>query len=273
MGPIGAMLVFAVALRLNVCVARWWEGRCLWGKLVFAAINATQQAHAAIKDEKLLRRFTNTVIVFSWSCKAKLRGARLEDLSQEGHALVSRGLLEKAELDEIASLDGSIWQPYHCLDVMRSVVNEGLDESVELRALLIDNSVTELALAIGGSIRVKATGMPHGYDLGLQALVFLYMTLGNFAFAPSCGWFTPVPMLTIFFILWALLAMGTMLIDPFGVDVVDHPLGSFCAAIEQQCNAVHERNGKALHLPPSERAKRTEEAKWGKKLRTCDGTS
>ena len=59
------MLVFAVALRLNVCVARWWEGRCLWGKLVFAAINATQQARAAIKDEKLLRRFTNAVIVFS----------------------------------------------------------------------------------------------------------------------------------------------------------------------------------------------------------------
>ena len=104
--------------------------------------------------------------------------------------------------------------------------------------------------------------------------MFLYIALGNFAFAPSCGWFTPVPMLTIFFILWALLAMGTMLIDPFGVDIVDHPLGSFCAAIEQQCNAVHERNGKALHLPPSERAKRNkEENEFPKTLRTCDGIS
>jgi predicted membrane chloride channel (bestrophin family) len=28
MGGIGSMLVFAVAFRLNVCMSRWWEGRC-----------------------------------------------------------------------------------------------------------------------------------------------------------------------------------------------------------------------------------------------------
>jgi len=28
MGGIGSMLVFAVAFRLNVCMSRWWAGRC-----------------------------------------------------------------------------------------------------------------------------------------------------------------------------------------------------------------------------------------------------
>ena len=81
----------------------------LWGKLIYAAINAVQQARTAIKDKKLFHRFTSSVIVFSWACKAKLRDARLEDPSQEGSALVARGVLEQAELDEMTCQDGSTW--------------------------------------------------------------------------------------------------------------------------------------------------------------------
>ena len=80
---VGGLMFFTLILRLNLCVSRWWEGRVLWGRLIYAAINAVQQARTGIKDENLLRRFTHSVIVFSWACKAHLRGERLEDPSQD----------------------------------------------------------------------------------------------------------------------------------------------------------------------------------------------
>jgi len=80
-----------------------------WGKLIYAAINAVQQARTAIKDKKLLHRFTSSVIVFAWACKEMLRDARLEDPSQEGSNLVARGVLEQAERDEMTCQDGSTW--------------------------------------------------------------------------------------------------------------------------------------------------------------------
>ena len=191
-----------------------------------------QQARTAIEDEKLLRRFTNSVIVFAWASKAKLRDDRLETPSQEGPALVSRGVLEQAELDEISLQDASTWQPYYCLDVMRSVIHEGLSKSgvpkwhVAHKEMLLDRSISELAQSIGGAIRVKGTGMPRGYDAGLKCLVVLYCTAANVAWAPDLGWYTPILTFGVYFILWLLLKMGSVLVNPFGFDPVDHPLVS-----------------------------------------------
>ena len=266
-GTIGAMLMFSVAFRLNVCMARWWEGRCLWEKLVYAAINATQQARVWFEDEKLLRCFTNMVVVFSWTCKAQLRGNRLEDEGEEGKVgswnekrrggLVKRGLLEQEELDQMSSenlQDG--WQPQYCLDIIRSVVHQEFNSRVTRwqYGMLIEKSVADLAQAISGLIRVKSTGMPQTYDVGLKALVVLYCVVCNFAYAHSLGWYTPIMTFAIYFILWSLLKMGTVLLDPFGVDPVDHPLDSYCSLIEAQCKAVRERHGKVLYQPPLQRA-------------------
>ena len=171
---------------------------------------------------------------------------------------MARGLLEQAELNHMASLyDSSIWQPYYCLDVMRSVVNEGLRESGETnwqKELLIDDSISKLATSIGGMIRVKATGTPKGYDAGLKGLVVVYCFLSNFVYAAELGYYTPLVTTAIYFFLWILLTMGTVLLDPFGVDPVDHPMGLYCTVIERQCNAVRQRQAVALHLPPSKRA-------------------
>ena len=48
--------------------------------------------------------------------------------------------------------------------------------------------------------------------------------------------------------------MGTVLLNPFGTDPVDHDLGDFCRTIERECNAAQQRHTEALHLPPSKRA-------------------
>ena len=261
--------MFSVAFRLNFCLARWWEGRCLWEKLVYASINATQQARVWFEDEELRKRFINTVIVFAWSCKAQLRGKRLEhegegeipSISEAGKqlGLVKRELLEEDELAQFAKVEG--WQPQYCIDIMRAVVHQefssGSDKIINQATKLsaLDYQINALSAAMSGSIRIKSTGLPQMYDIGLKALLALYCVVSNFAYAHALGWYTPLMSFAIYFILWALITMGTVLVNPFGVDPVDHDLGSYCALIEAQCKAVHRRQGEALYLPPSKREK------------------
>ena len=40
--PLG-FVSFIVTFRTSACYARWWEGRCLWGALLFACIHLSQQ--------------------------------------------------------------------------------------------------------------------------------------------------------------------------------------------------------------------------------------
>eukprot|EP00984_Skeletonema_dohrnii_P021117 scaffold10466_cov69-Skeletonema_dohrnii-CCMP3373.AAC.2 len=106
---LGAFLALSLAFRTNVCCElsitlcnwmeghppfpclifsslppffltdqRWWEGRCLWGKLIYASIHCAQQSQSWMKDREKRERFQNAVITFAWACKAQLRGHGLK---------------------------------------------------------------------------------------------------------------------------------------------------------------------------------------------------
>ena len=265
-GVIGGLQVFLLAFRLNVCYARWWEGRCLWGLLIFAAIHTCQQGNAWIRDKALAKRFTHMVVVFAWASKAQLRGNSLGDAVEEGADLVSRGLLEKAELEQITSQGG--WQPYYCLDVLRAVMNEAwrregatalsCDATRQAAFLALESLYKELAKAIGGSIRVKATGLPILYDDFLHLLMVCFFVAAPITWAEDAKWATPVICAVVYTVLRTLMVLGSDLEDPFGADRTDHPLERFCKVVEAQCGVVLERHEAAafapLHLPPSARS-------------------
>lgn len=250
----------------QVCYARWWEGRCLWGLLIFAALHTAQQGTAWIRDAALARRFTHMLIVFAWASKSQLRGNSLSHEDEEGAQLVTRGLLEQAELDQITSQTG--WQPYYCLDVLRAVTNEAWRREGGTRLSCeasrgsafrsLEDLYVELAKAIGGSIRVKATGLPIVYDTFLYVIISLFFTATPLSWAEGAEWFTPVICLVVFLVIRALMLLGNQLVDPFGTDRADHPLEKFCTVVEHQCKVVLERNEaadlKLLHLPPSGRS-------------------
>ena len=90
-------------------------------------------------------------------------------------------------------------QPYYCLDIMRAIVSEAargadgivLDEASSSAAFrTMSDRTSDLALAIGGSIRVRATGLPVTYDTFFDVLLSLF-----FATEPALveigGWFWP----------------------------------------------------------------------------------
>lgn len=44
---LGAFYSFALVFRTNICYARWWEGRTLWGTIIVNAIRITQQGRVS----------------------------------------------------------------------------------------------------------------------------------------------------------------------------------------------------------------------------------
>ena len=163
-GVVGSLLAFALVFRTSICYARWWEARCLWGLLIYASINLAQQFHSTLRQSPhLAARATSFIIVFANASLAHLRGTSLSNLSA-GARLVEQGVLEEAELRDIATQTG--WEPYYCLDVLRSILCKvhmpsepgkaaasGLSGGAFQR---MENTVDDLGKAIGGSIRIKA---------------------------------------------------------------------------------------------------------------------
>jgi len=245
-GFLGGFLSFALVFRTNICYSRWWEGRCLWGGLIYAAINTVQQGQCWICNEDQVRRLSSTVIVFAYACKAQLRGNLLRE--GDGSHLVRRGLLSREELD-VATIQSG-WEPYYFLDVMRAVISQAslcdgnttnLMGGGFVAQLSLEKSIDSLARAIGGLIRVKLTGLPATYNVFFSASYCIFFLIATLAWAPSIGWYTPIVNGMIYILFRTFMSIGDSLEDPFGLDILDLPLDKYCAAIEKEINAVNSR--------------------------------
>ena len=122
-GTLGALFSFALVFRTNICYARWWEGRSLWGQIIINSIRICQQSRLWIHCEQLNDRIDCLAITFAFACKAMLRGNSIGHAEEDGAELVRRGVLAQEELDQISS--DSAWQPFYCIDAIRATVNKG----------------------------------------------------------------------------------------------------------------------------------------------------
>eukprot|EP00548_Thalassiothrix_antarctica_P002870 CAMPEP_0194139680 /NCGR_PEP_ID=MMETSP0152-20130528/9292_1 /TAXON_ID=1049557 /ORGANISM="Thalassiothrix antarctica, Strain L6-D1" /LENGTH=415 /DNA_ID=CAMNT_0038837611 /DNA_START=29 /DNA_END=1276 /DNA_ORIENTATION=+ len=245
---LGGFLSFALVCRTNICYSRWWEGRCLWGSLIYAAINVVQQGSSWIDETVRFHRLACSTIGFAYACKAQLRSSSLQD---DGDApfLIENGILCQEELDAIVTQKG--WQPYYFLDVMRAIINQEcgtlkdaantLDVKVA-HHMAMEDSINVLSTSIGGMIRVKATGLPQGYNSFQMVLCMVFFVVASVRFTPDIGWWTPVGMGLIYHVIRMILVIGNDMEDPFGTDRrTDLPAELFCEAIHRQIKAVYDR--------------------------------
>ena len=70
--------------------------------------------------EELQDQLSRFIVVFSYACKALLRGKSLTAEGEDGADLVKKGLLTKHEHSIMHNSPS--WQPHFCLDVIREVV-------------------------------------------------------------------------------------------------------------------------------------------------------
>lgn len=248
-GTLGAFYSFALVFRTNICYARWWEGRTLWGTIIVNSIRIVQQAKAWIEDPAAAVRIGQLAVTFSYASMAHLRGSVIEDDEQEGANLVLRGVLTRKELDAIALQNG--WQPYYCIDAIRRAILEGLSKNkgandgncwkANVAHSAMEETTATLASCIGGCIRVRTTGLPTAYDDIMNAVGVIFFSAACVAWAPNAGLYNPFVVLIIYVVVKMIIGVGNDMEDPFGHDESDLPLEKFCETIERQINAVHER--------------------------------
>mmetsp|Transcript_32876 Transcript_32876/g.70993 ORF Transcript_32876/g.70993 Transcript_32876/m.70993 type:complete len:622 (+) Transcript_32876:124-1989(+) len=248
-GFFNIFLGFSLAFRTNICYTRWWEGRCLWGALIFSAIHIAQQGQCWIKDKENLRCLCCAAVTFPYACKAQLRGATI---MEDGAYLLQRGLINPAQLELVSKRNG--WQPYYFLGVMRAAINNELEKSTKAKSgddnysfrgstkesqmLIFEDSLKTLATSIGGLIRVKSTGLPAAYDMLFSIIFAIFFLIATLAWAPTLRWYTPIMIGVLRFAVKLILVIGSELEDPFGDDVTDLPMQKFCLAIETQIEAI-----------------------------------
>lgn len=177
---------------------RWWEGRCLWGKLIYASINLAQQGQCWINEKESLRRLCCAVIGFPFACKCQLRG---ESIKEDSEALLLKGLINETQVETVIKRRG--WEPYYFLGAMREAINNGLEQSrvankenytyrgstTESQILIFENSLDALAESIGGLLRVKSTGLPIAYDQVFGIIFDIFFLIATLAWSPSIGWY------------------------------------------------------------------------------------
>eukprot|EP00986_Skeletonema_menzelii_P006759 scaffold2556_cov153-Skeletonema_menzelii.AAC.7 len=198
-----------------------WEGRCLWGTLIFAAINLAQQGQGSFTERENFRRLCSLIVCFSIACKNQLCGLSIE---ADGDYLLTRGLISKTEYQQVLKRQG--WQPYYFLGALRDIIDIDLKMSgqraklhndvysfkgstTDAQLLMMDGALGQMASIIGDLIRVKATGLPLGYDAIFYFIYLVYFIVTTLSWAIKLQW----------------------------NDITDLPLEKFCRAIEAQIAA------------------------------------
>lgn len=107
-----------------------------------------------------------------------------------------------------------------------------------------------------GTERILNTPLPVAYSIAIAQMTWVYIMLLPFQLYKSLGWVTiPGSMLAAYLIL-GLLLIGTELENPFGYDVNDLPLDSFCQQIASEIDIIS-----SIRKPKNKEWIRTEENK------------
>eukprot|EP00658_Telonema_sp_P-2_P082840 TRINITY_DN8830_c0_g1_i3.p1 TRINITY_DN8830_c0_g1~~TRINITY_DN8830_c0_g1_i3.p1 ORF type:complete len:349 (-),score=91.86 TRINITY_DN8830_c0_g1_i3:361-1407(-) len=229
--PVAYLLVF----RNGESYRRYWEGRGFCGQFVGSCRNLARLANAhVVGDGEEVRTFRQNVArllrVHAIAQRHSLRhceDSTLEDV---------RPLLAPWECAEFERVQRNLcqlpmrWLAEEWLGVKRWVTNERvLDQA--------DRLIQDLTEAWMGMHKLATTPMPFPLVQELLMLAWLWMITFPFAFASNYGWASPPFTFILAFGLFGLMAIGSELEDPFGVDPNDLPLEGFEAAAGQASSA------------------------------------
>lgn len=245
---LGVFVTFSLVFRTNLCYNRWWECRVMWGRIVRLSCHLSQQGAAWIRHPHIRDRFLTYCICFPYASKAVLRGNNFAHDMEEGRYLMRQGLLSVDELDDIASESR---HPHVCIDMMRALMNRALEKEDGLTVrgegardaclTSIENTIADLAEAIGALNRLKQTGLPGMYNYFVTYNTILFVVFSNLGWSVLMGWYAPVVTGFIVFVMSSLVFVGDRMLDSHGLHVVGLPLQKYCVTVEREVIKVRFR--------------------------------
>lgn len=244
---VATMFIFSLAFRFNQCYSRWWEGRLLWGDVMQVVIQVSFVARTAIPDAGYVDRLLRYCIAFPYVLKASSRGRSITDPGESGLDLIKRGVLTKEEFEDMRG--NPCWEPYYLIDLLFSVISAAYDkrnenikcgyEKEHLKLLL--RSVSRLGQAAGSIMSLRSAKLPSGYDTVHYGFFYVYFLVAPPAWSIRAGLILPLYASFAAAVIMIVMLLGSQMLDPFGTDMADLPLDSFCEATEVQVLEVDKR--------------------------------
>ena len=210
----------------NAAYDRFWEGRKLWGTLVWLSRNIARQV-LTLPNVSMAEKqaFIRHQIAFVHSLRQQLRGedntANLQRLLtvEEQQAVVGQDFIA-LRLTQIMGQMLANWQAEQKIDVWQWQS--------------LDNTLGEIAHIQAGCERINNTPIPYAYFVLLHRTVYLYCFMLPFGLGNTIGWVTPFVVSFVGYTFMALNEIVDEISEPFGTGENELPLGMMCDTIETQ---------------------------------------
>lgn len=214
----------------NAAYDRFWEGRKLWGTLVWLSRNIARQV-LTLPNVSMAEKqaFIRHQIAFAHSLRQQLRGedntANLQRLLtvEEQHAVVGQNFIA-LRLTQIMGQMLANWQAEQKIDVWQWQS--------------LDNTLGEIAHIQAGCERINNTPIPYAYFVLLHRTVYLYCFMLPFGLGNTIGWVTPFVVSFVGYTFMALNEIVDEISEPFGTGENELPLGMMCDTIETQLSML-----------------------------------
>lgn len=210
----------------NAAYDRFWEGRKLWGTLVWLSRNIARQV-VTLPNVSMAEKqaFIRHQIAFVHSLRQQLRAedntANLQRLLtvEEQQAVVGQDFIA-LRLTQIMGQMLANWQAEQKIDVWQWQS--------------LDTTLGEIAHIQAGCERINNTPIPYAYFVLLHRTVYLYCFMLPFGLGNAIGWVTPFVVSFVGYTFMALNEIVDEISEPFGTGENELPLGMMCDTIETQ---------------------------------------
>ena len=210
----------------NAAYDRFWEGRKLWGTLVWLSRNIARQVMTLPNVSMAEKQaFIRHQIAFVHSLRQQLRSedntANLQRLLtvEEQQAVVGQDFIA-LRLTQIMGQMLANWQTEQKIDVWQWQS--------------LDTTLGEIAHIQAGCERINNTPIPYAYFVLLHRTVYLYCFMLPFGLGNAIGWVTPFVVSFVGYTFMALNEIVDEISEPFGTGENELPLGMMCDTIETQ---------------------------------------
>lgn len=218
----------------NAAYDRFWEGRKLWGTLVWLSRNIARQV-LTLPNVSMAEKqaFIRHQIAFVHSLRQQLRGEdNTENLQrlltvEEQQAVVGQNFIA-LRLTQIMGQMLANWQTEQKIDVWQWQS--------------LDNTLGEIAHIQAGCERINNTPIPYAYFVLLHRTVYLYCFMLPFGLGNTIGWVTPFVVSFVGYTFMALNEIVDEISEPFGTGENELPLGMMCDTIETQLAMLSEQS-------------------------------
>ena len=203
---LGLVLSIFLSFRNSACYDRWWEGRKLWGQLVYESRSLARQVNLLLADDAgRRRRVAYLTTAFAHALAARLRGRIV--------ALAALPWLDKRQREQLG-------QRENVPDALLAMIAAELAHALragQLEPILytqLEERLHAMSSIQAGCERILTTPLPFAYTLLLHRCAWMFCVLLPFGLASSLGWGTPVLSAVLAYAFFGLDQLGEEMEDP-----------------------------------------------------------